>query len=115
MFDPAKQTFLIVAAPPAGFMYTDPVAIQARTEPNATQPTEVDATLAAQNMALIEVRSVYDTDGLGRMGEGMLAAAISGLAAIWFLLAFLRRNTTDIFVIYRIGAAAVFAALLLLR
>jgi hypothetical protein len=26
-------------------------------------------------MALIEVRSVYDTDGLGRMGEGMLAAA----------------------------------------
>src|SRR5262249_22357949 len=31
--------------------------------------------LAAQNMALIEVRSVYDTDGLGRMGEGMLAAA----------------------------------------
>ena len=25
-------------------------------------------------MALIDVRSVYDTDGLGRMGEGMLAA-----------------------------------------
>ena len=26
-------------------------------------------------MALIEVRSVYDTDGLHRMGEPMLAAA----------------------------------------
>ena len=73
MFDPAKQTFLIVAAPPPGFMYTDPVAIQPRTEPNATQPTVVDPVLKAQNMALIEVRSVYDTDGLDRMGESMLA------------------------------------------
>ena len=33
MFDPAPQTWLIVAAPPSGFMYTDPVALQARTEP----------------------------------------------------------------------------------
>ena len=75
MFDPKPQTWLIVAAPPAGFMYTDPVALQARAEPNATPPTNVDAALAAQNLALIEVRSVYDTDGLGRMGEGMLTAA----------------------------------------
>jgi hypothetical protein len=75
MVDPAKNTFLIVAAPPAGFMYTDPVAIQPRREPNATQPTVVDEQLKAQNLALIEVRSVYDTDGLDRMGESMLTAA----------------------------------------
>jgi hypothetical protein len=75
MFDPARQTWLVVAAPPAGYMYTDPIALQARTEPNSTEPTNVDATLAAQNMALIEVRSVYDTDGLNRMAEQMLAAA----------------------------------------
>jgi hypothetical protein len=74
MFDPANQTWLIVAAPPPGFMFTDPVPIQARAEPSATDPTAIDPELAAQNMALIEVRSVYDTDGLGRMGEGMLAA-----------------------------------------
>lgn len=74
MFDPAKQTFLIVAAPPAGFMYTDPVAIQVRAEPQSAQDTLVDADLAAQGLALIEVRSVYDTDGLNRMGENMLAA-----------------------------------------
>jgi hypothetical protein len=74
MFNPANQSWLIVASPPAGFMYTDPIAIQPRAEPNATPPTAVDATLAAQNLALIEVRSVYDTDGLGRMGEGMLTA-----------------------------------------
>ncbi len=74
MFDPLPQTWLIVAAPPPGFMYTDPVALQARAEPNATAPTTIDAALAAQGLALIEVRSVYDTDGLERMGEGMLAA-----------------------------------------
>ena len=75
MFNPANQTWLIVAAPPAGFMFTDPVALTARTEPNVVEPTTVDATLAAQNMALIEVRSVYDTDGLNRMGEQMTTAA----------------------------------------
>jgi hypothetical protein len=54
-------------------MFTHPVAIQPRTEPNATDPTNVDATLAAQNLGLLEVRSVYDTDGLGRMGDSVLA------------------------------------------
>lgn len=75
MYNPANQTWLPVAAPPSGFMYTDPIAIQARAEPNATPPVAVDPALAAQNLALIEVRSVYDTDGLGRMGEMMLTAA----------------------------------------
>ena len=75
MYDPAKQTFLIVAAPPPGFMYTDPVALQPRAEPNATDPTTVDAALAARGLALIEVRSVYDTDGLQRMAETMLTDA----------------------------------------
>ncbi|MDH4051625.1 MAG: hypothetical protein OEU93_08600, partial [Rubrivivax sp.] len=75
MFDPAQQTWLNVAAPPAGFMYTDPIALQPRPEPNASEPTNVDQALAAQDLALIEVRSVYDTDGLRRMGEPMLTAA----------------------------------------
>jgi hypothetical protein len=74
MFDPSNNTWLNVAAPPPGFMYTDPVALQARTEPNATQPTTVDSALAARDMALIEVRSVYDTDGLNRMAEQMFVA-----------------------------------------
>ncbi len=75
MFDPKLQTFLIVAAPPAGFMYTHPVALLPRAEPNATDPTAVDTALAAQNLGLLEVRSVYDTDGLGRMGDPVMAAA----------------------------------------
>ena len=75
MFDPKLQTFLIVAAPPSGFMYTHPVALLPRAEPNATDPTVVDTTLAAQNLGLLEVRSVYDTDGLGRMGDPVTTAA----------------------------------------
>jgi mono/diheme cytochrome c family protein len=75
MFNPANQTWLIVAAPPAGFMYTDPIALTARTEPNVVEPTTVDAALAARNMSLIEVRSVYDTDGLNRMAAQMLVAS----------------------------------------
>ncbi len=75
MFNPASQTWLNVASPPPGFMYTDPVALTARTEPNVVEPTTVDAALAAQNLALIEVRSVYDTDGLNRMAEGMMTAS----------------------------------------
>ena len=75
MFNPAQQTFLIVAAPPAGFMFTDPIPLQARPEPNATDPTTVDPVLAQQGLALLEVRSVYDTDELGRMGDAVLSAA----------------------------------------
>ena len=75
MFDPAQQTWLIVAAPPSGFMYTHPVALQSRPEPSATNATSPDATLAQQGLGLLEVRSVYDTDGLGRMGDPVLAAA----------------------------------------
>ncbi|HEX3139002.1 MAG TPA: hypothetical protein VHQ87_03050, partial [Rhizobacter sp.] len=42
MFNPAKQDWLIVAAPPAGFIYTDPIPLQARPEPNPFKPAPVD-------------------------------------------------------------------------
>ena len=74
MFDPANQSMLPVATPPAGFMYVDAAAIQARTEPTTVAAAPLDTTLASQHMGTLDVRSVYDTDGLGRMGEGMLAA-----------------------------------------
>ena len=49
------------------------------------------------------------------LAAGVLASALSGLAAIGLLLAFLRRYSTDVFVVYRLVAAGVFAAVLLLR
>ena len=36
---------------------------------------------------------------------GMLAAAVTGLVAIWALLGYLRRNDYTIFVVYRLAAA----------
>jgi hypothetical protein len=75
MFDPVPQTFLIVAPAPQGFMLTDPIPLQPRREPNVIEPTLLDDALAANDLATIEVRSVYDTDGLRRMGEPMFTAA----------------------------------------
>lgn len=75
MLDSVKQTLLNVATPPVGFMYTHPVALMARTEPAVHSPASPDATLAQQNMGLLDVRSVYDTDSLGRMGSAALAAS----------------------------------------
>ncbi len=75
MYDPRNQTWLIVASPPAGFMYVDPVAIQPRKEPAVSTATSIDPALAAQNKAVIEVRSIYDTDGLNRMGEAVMTPA----------------------------------------
>jgi undecaprenyl-diphosphatase len=49
------------------------------------------------------------------LAAGLIAAAISGLLAIWFLLAYLRRSSTDVFGLYRVAAAIVFGALLILR
>ena len=49
------------------------------------------------------------------LAAGVLASAIAGLAAIWFLLRFLQSHSTDVFSLYRVGAAVVFAGLLLLR
>ncbi|MFO1329725.1 MAG: hypothetical protein U1F56_20360 [Rubrivivax sp.] len=75
MFDPKLQTWLNVASPPPGFMLTDPVALAARPEPAVVEATTVDAAMAARGVGLFEVRSVYDTDGLGRMGAAVLADA----------------------------------------
>ncbi len=33
---------------------------------------------------------------------GMVAAALSGIAAIWFTLAYLKRHNFNLFVVYRI-------------
>ncbi|HEX7689175.1 MAG TPA: hypothetical protein VF453_15780 [Burkholderiaceae bacterium] len=78
MFDPANQSFLNVAAPPDGFMYTNPVPLLARAEPATSAPAPLDPDLAAKGLGTLDVRSVYDTDGLGRMGDPMLTAADLG-------------------------------------
>ena len=44
---------------------------------------------------------------LGPLVVGLVAALISGLLAIHLLLRYLRTNSTDIFVVYRVVLAAV--------
>jgi len=46
---------------------------------------------------------------------GLVASTLASLLAIAALLAFLRRFSTDVFVLYRLAASAVFAGLLLWR
>ena len=75
MYDPGAQTWLNVAIPPAGFLYDHPVPIMATPEPLAVAPTSLDSTLPA-GYGVLDVQSVYDTDGLGRMGDPVLAAAV---------------------------------------
>jgi len=43
---------------------------------------------------------------------GVIVSAIFGYVSIWFLLAFLRRNSTAIFIVYRIILGLVILSLL---
>jgi hypothetical protein len=72
MFDMVAQTLRPVALPEEGFAYTDPVAIAARPTPNTIADKSLDADLAAEDMAVLNVKSVYDTDGLNIMGTRVL-------------------------------------------
>jgi undecaprenyl-diphosphatase len=61
--------------------------------------------LAAGSLQLVQLfRAGLDGAALTVLGVGVLAAAVSGLAAISFLIRFLQHNSTDIFVWYRVAA-----------
>jgi undecaprenyl-diphosphatase len=51
-------------------------------------------------------------DTLGPFVVGIAAAAVSGFAAIWWMLRYLQTHNYDIFVIYRLVAAAVILVLI---
>ncbi len=72
MFDIGNKSLRPIALPEEGWAYTDPIAIQARPAPNTVTDKPLDATLAAEGMGVLNVKSVYDTDGLGLMGARML-------------------------------------------
>jgi hypothetical protein len=72
MFDLDTKSLRPIALPPEGWAYTDPVAVQSRPVPNTIPDKPLDAALAAEGVGILNVKSVYDTDGLGLMGVGML-------------------------------------------
>ena len=72
MFDLGTRTLRPITLPPEGWAYTDPIAVKPRLVPNSIPDKPLDAALAAAGMGVLNVKSVYDTDGLGLMGARML-------------------------------------------
>ena len=73
IFDLDKQTLRPVAIPPEGWSYLDPIAVQPRPVPNTIPDRALDPALAAEGMGVLNVKSIYDTDFLDIMGDGVLA------------------------------------------
>jgi len=75
LFDPAANTLQPVVAPTEGIMLTDVVALQARAAPLAIAPISTASTLAADQVGIIDIRSVYDWGDAQWPGTGMSSAA----------------------------------------
>jgi hypothetical protein len=72
MFDMVAQTLRPIALPEEGVAYTDAVAVEARPAPNSVADKPLDEALAAEGVGVLNVKSVYDTDGLDIMGQRVL-------------------------------------------
>lgn len=73
----------------------------------------IPAIAASGLLELKEAWSILPDESLGPLLAGVAASAIVGYASIWFLLAFLRRRSTAIFIVYRLVLGV--AILILLR
>ncbi len=73
MFDMDTQKWRTVVPAVSGFMYKDPVALMGRKEPNILPVASATTPGPQREMGTLSVRSVYDTDGLGRMGDAVLS------------------------------------------
>ena len=78
MLNLSDKTLRPVVTAPAGYSVLDPVAIQARPLPNVISDKQpgigLDAGLVSRGVGILNVKSVYDTDGQGRMGNAVLVA-----------------------------------------
>lgn len=63
-------------------------------------------------LQLKEAVDILPADSFVPLLGGTIAAAIVGYLSIWFLIEFLRRNSTMIFIVYRIALGAVILVLL---
>jgi undecaprenyl-diphosphatase len=72
----------------------------------------IPAIMASGLLELKESFSVLPQESFMPLLVGTLVSAIVGYASIWFLLKFLKKNTTLIFIIYRIIVGATILGLL---
>ncbi len=79
MYDPAKRTQLPVVAPAEGFTYTEVVALQPLALPavltDAVAGVDFDADLQSEGVGILDIRSVYDVDGVDVAPGGIAALA----------------------------------------
>ncbi|HEY7890532.1 MAG TPA: hypothetical protein VIC29_20090 [Steroidobacteraceae bacterium] len=73
MFDPAQNTFTPVIQPTEGVMVTDVAAAQPRTTPKIIPPITSDPELQGEGVGEIDIRSVYDFDGVDTAPGGIAA------------------------------------------
>jgi hypothetical protein len=73
MVDLNRNTLNVVVPPDDNHFYSDPIALQARTPPSTKNPSSLDTGRTGAGMGILNVKSVYDTDSLGRMGAAVLA------------------------------------------
>ena len=72
----------------------------------------IPAITASGLLELREALEILPPDSFKPLVVGTLVAAVVGYLSIWFLMAFLRKNSTAIFIIYRIVLGAILLVLL---
>jgi hypothetical protein len=75
MFDPSSNTFLPIMQPQEGVMVTDVVAAQPRPMPNIVPALVPDPELSGESVGEVDIRSVYDFDGVDTAPGGIAALA----------------------------------------
>jgi undecaprenyl-diphosphatase len=72
----------------------------------------IPAVFASGLLELKEAWHILPSDSFGPLLASTIVSGIIGYASIWFLLAYLRRNSTAVFIIYRIVVGSVILVLL---
>jgi hypothetical protein len=79
IYDPGQGTQMPVTSPTEGVIYTDVVAQQPLALPpvllDGQAGVDFDAELAAENVGILDIRSVYDVDGVDTAPGGIAAVA----------------------------------------
>ena len=72
MFDPAQNTFTPIITPTEGVMITDVAAAQPRTTPTIIPPITPDPELQGAGVGEVDIKSVYDFDGVDTAPGGIV-------------------------------------------
>lgn len=79
IYDPAQKTQMPIASPEEGVIFTDIVAVQPRTLPavilDRVAGVDYDAEFDTESVGILDIRSVYDVDGVDTAPGGIATLA----------------------------------------